>query len=131
MVSSSKGAGQRVGGDAKEVRKERHVVIFGWAFWWGEAAASDEEHAGELLAEWRVAVVDVARVLDEVVKGVSESHGHGNAAKKKAPSGATPAARTTRKRTAEETSTDSGKENTRPAVRSDNKGKGSKNRKEE
>jgi hypothetical protein len=46
------------------------LLYIGGLFWWGEAAAADEEHASELLAEWCVAVEDVRRVLAEVVKGV-------------------------------------------------------------
>ncbi|KAJ7707029.1 hypothetical protein B0H14DRAFT_3525880 [Mycena olivaceomarginata] len=52
------------------------LLYVGGLFWWGEAAAADEEHASELLAEWRVAVEDVRQVLAEVVKGVCPSVGH-------------------------------------------------------
>lgn len=45
------------------------LLFVGGLFWWGEEAANDER-ANELLAEWHQAVVDVCRVLVEVVKTV-------------------------------------------------------------
>ncbi|KAJ7504116.1 hypothetical protein B0H11DRAFT_2221563 [Mycena galericulata] len=65
------------GNEWEEMRK-RHgrngvLMYIGGLLWWGEAAAADEEQAKELLADWHLAVQDVRRVLEEVVKPVGPS----------------------------------------------------------
>ncbi|KAJ7773605.1 hypothetical protein DFH07DRAFT_952652 [Mycena maculata] len=46
------------------------LMFVGGLFWWGEGAAAHEDSMG-LLADWLLAVVEVTRVLDAVLKRVS------------------------------------------------------------
>ncbi|KAJ7469927.1 hypothetical protein B0H11DRAFT_2238069 [Mycena galericulata] len=113
------------GSEWDEMRK-RHgrngvLMYVGGLLWWGEAAVADEEQGKELLADWHLAVDDVCRVLEEVVKPVGPSRpaaktlaGKSGAKKSAVLKPAAADARTPRKRKTPDSSSAVEKENEQP-----------------
>ncbi|KAJ7464941.1 hypothetical protein B0H11DRAFT_2240370 [Mycena galericulata] len=103
------------GGDWEDISKTHGrngmLIYLAGLLWWGEAAAAAEERSAELLADWRLAVDDVAGVLAEALKAGGPSPSLQKKSSKKqtpaAPLGVAAASTRSKRKT---TDTTSGKE---------------------